>query len=646
MIIYFKEHKSVFFTFLVFTFLFYGNSLRNKYALDDDYITVTNFPQKGNEYKPNHALVSKGFSGIPKIWKSRYAHDSEGSFDYRPFTTTTFAIEYAIFGQNPFISHLINLLIYFVSVWLVFCILLNLLQGNEFAYSISLLTALVFLIHPMHTEVVNNLKCRDELLAFVLSLLTLWYSLKFYEKPTFKYIILIFLFLSLAIFSKRTAVLAFAIIPLCIIFFKKVNIKYATTIISVLILIGIIASFIKTNIVSEKTIRHYYHFENPLYTDHVSFLHKIIIGIKTFGFYVKFSLLPYPFRYYYGTNTFDLSTDINIYFLITVLFIGFLSYYIFKHKDKLLLFATLLFCGCILPFINIGTPAPGVLGERFAYFSSLGFCLLISIILVKFIKLNKYKSISDFVSKPLIYLLPVMIISIIYIWNRNSNWKNKVSLFEHDIVHLEVSAKANSLLANEYFEMLRSTNKKYPDQILVQKCLKHYNAAMTSDSSFYTAYNNSGVLYYSYLNDFKTAKKYFLLGIRHRPLYAQAYENLGNCYKQENNFNKAFECYKKSIEINPKQYSAYTSAIDLLFEQKKYDNTIKVIHTAYSSFPDNYELMAQEANCFLMKGDTVNAINKYEEAYAVNPNQNLAHFLSQKYKEIGDLAKAEFYKNK
>lgn len=45
-------------------------------------VTVTNFPTKGKEFVPNHKLVSKGFGGIVKIWKSRYAHDSEGSFDY------------------------------------------------------------------------------------------------------------------------------------------------------------------------------------------------------------------------------------------------------------------------------------------------------------------------------------------------------------------------------------------------------------------------------------------------------------------------------------------------------------------------------------------------------------------------------------
>ncbi len=640
------KHKNIFILFFCLTFLFYGNSLKNKYALDDDYVTVTNFPEKGKEFIPNHKLVSKGFGGIIKIWKSRYAHDTEGSFDYRPFTTTTFAIEYGIFGQNPFISHLINILLYFITVWLLFNILLKLFEEYDYNFMLAFICSLLFLIHPIHTEVVNNLKCRDELLAFSCSLLALWFSLKAYEKPNFKNLFLVVLFLSLGLLSKRTAILFIAIIPLCMFFFRKVTIKNLPYLLISTLLIFSTVSLIKNNLITEKTIRHFYHFENPLYTDKVSFLQKIIIGIKTFGFYIKFLIFPFPFRFYYGSNTFDLTSNLNLYFFTGAGFITSCSYFIYKFKNKLLIFSTLLFCGSIFPFLNIGSPAPGILAERFVYFASFGFCLVLAVAITPYLKNIKFKSTSQFLSKPLIYLLPLVIICMAYVWNRNSNWYNKLVLFEHDIPRLQKSAKANSLLANEYFEMLRSPNKKYSNQVLIQKCLKHYNLAVANDSSFFSAYNNAGVIYYSYLNDIPSAKKYFTLAIRHRPLYFQAYENLGNCFKQEKNSSKAFEYYKKSIVINPKQYSAYLEAINMFFEEKQYDKSLKIIQIANSNFPNNYDLIAQEANCYFMKHDTTTAIVKYEEAYLLNPNKNLAQFLSQKYKEIGDSIKFEYYKNK
>lgn len=645
---FFKEHKNVFFVFLVLVFIFYGNSLKNKYALDDDYITVTNLKEKGKEkeFVPNHKFVSKGFSGIIKIFKSRYAHDSEGSFDYRPLTTATFAIEYGIFGQNPFMSHLINLLLYFITIWLMFCVLLKLFENHEYKFNIAFLSSILFLIHPIHTEVVDNLKCRDELLAFIFSLSALWYSLEAYRKPNIKSIFLVLLFLTLGLLSKRSAILFFAVIPLCYIFFRKVNVKIIVAMLISIVLVYFSVQLLKNSIVSEKSVRHFYHFENPLYVEKVSFLQKIIIGFKTLGFYIKFLVFPYPFRNYYGGGMFDLSLNLNLYFFIGFGFVTSCAYFIYKLKNKLLLFSILLFLGLIVPFTNFASPAPGILAERFAYFASFGYSILIAFILMHYFKNIKFNSIAQLFSKPLVYLVPVILICMIYIWNRNNNWYNKLTLFEHDIVHLEKSAKANSLIANEYFEMLRSPNKKYPDQVSIQKSIKHYTQAVGNDSSFYSAYNNVGVVYYSYLNDFSTAKKFFTLAIRHRPIYAQAYENLGNCYKQEKNIPKAYECYKKAIIINPKQYSAYMGSINLLFENKLYDKTINVVRIAHIQFPNSYELTAQEANCYLMKKDTLNALSKFEEAYNLNPNRNLAQYISKKYFEMGDSVNGAKFQNK
>ena len=85
-------------------------------------------------------------------------------------------------------------------------------------------------------------------------------------------------------------------------------------------------------------------------------------------------------------------------------------------------------------------------------------------------------------------------------------------------------------------------------------------------------------------------------------------------------------------------------AISMFFEKKEFDKSLKIIKTANLNFPNNYELTAQAANCYLMKKDTVTALTKYEEAYSIFPNQELAQFLSKKYEESGDSAKSNFYK--
>lgn len=639
------KNKLIYSFFLVLTFLFYGNSLKNKYSLDDDYITVTNLPVKGQPYSPNNNLIKDGFKSIHKIWLSRYAHDAEASFDYRPVVTSTFAIEYAIFGQNPFISHLINILLYFIVVCLLFDVLLILFENQKEQLLLAFITSLLFLIHPIHTEVVDSLKCRDELLATLFSLVALKYAFSFVLKPTFKDAFFIILFLFLAFFSKLSAVLLMTAIPLMFVFYRKPLFKKTILLsLGLFILYHLFQAFM--NIMPEEELKRvFYSFENPLFTGNYSFFDKIFIGVKTFGFYIQMLLFPFPLRYYYGANTFDFSSNINGYFIVSLAFVLFCIIYYWRTKNKDLLFAFLLLGLLMFPFLNVFTPVAGILGERLMFIPSIAFCLLVSIIFKPTFKDFKFDKISILFSKPLVYFTIVIVITMGYTINRNSKWYNKLTLFENDITYLTESAKANSLIANEYFEMLRLPQAKYQPQLLIQKCIKHYSQAVTNDSSFFSAYNNAGVVYYSYIKDYTTAKKLFSLAIRHKPLYPQAYENLGNCFKQEKQIAKAYWCYKKSFEINPTQYTAYVAAMTMFFDIKDYDSCLNIVKIARSKIQNNYELTAQEANCYLMKKDIKKALEKYEEAYILKPNKDLAQFLCKKYLESGDTINYNKFKN-
>lgn len=627
----FNKYKNIFFFFLVTTFLVYGNTLRNKYALDDDYVTVTNFPIKGKTYFPNNKLVAKGIKGIPKIWKSRYATDSESSFDYRPVTTSSFAIEYSIFGQSPFFSHLINIILYFLSIWVLFCVLHKLFETYKFDFILSFLVAFMFLMHPIHTEVVANIKCRDELLAFLLPMMSLWFSLKFYQKPTYQTAILIIICLVLGIFSKRTAIIFMAIIPLCLVFYRQIKLKHALWFIMFALLIKTFDFTVKTVFLTVDSTRLFYHFENPLFITPLGTIGKIIVGLKTLGFYVKFLVFPYPFRFYYGGNMIDMSSSIDLYLILGLVFLVVGVVYYFKSKNKLFLFSFLLFLGSIFPFVNFLTPVAGVVGERLAFQASFGFCLMLITLLMPFTPvINEFK-LKQFTTKPFTYSLPVLIICVFYIWNRNTQWYNKLSLFEHDLTYTENSAKANSMLANEYFEMLTgvSTEKKYSPEVLAQKAIKHYNAAVAADSSFFTAYNNAGVIFFSNLNDITTAKRYFSLAIYHKAKYAQAYENLGNCYKREGNLKEAFKYYKLAIESNNKHYSGYTSLLGLLMDKKQYAISAKVSQMALTVFPSDYYLLIYLANSYLLGNEKEKAFPVFEEAYLINPTNELRQFLDK-----------------
>ena len=73
---------------------------------------------------------------------------------------------------------------------------------------------MLFIAHPLHVEVVANIKGRDELIALLGEAGTLYYSFKYLEKNKFKYLVYSFLCFFLGILSKESVITFLAIFPL------------------------------------------------------------------------------------------------------------------------------------------------------------------------------------------------------------------------------------------------------------------------------------------------------------------------------------------------------------------------------------------------------------------------------------------------
>jgi len=172
----------------------YANTFNHEFALDDDLIVC------GNTY------VLRGVDGIGDIMKNDIFDSYNKSINaeanlaggrFRPFSLATFAIEQEFIGTMPdgikddswdlnknkvgesnedinrdgvyndkdtktkgmAFRHINNVLLYILSI----CVLYMFLSRFFFKDHklLALLTALLFLAHPLHTEVVANVKSRE-----------------------------------------------------------------------------------------------------------------------------------------------------------------------------------------------------------------------------------------------------------------------------------------------------------------------------------------------------------------------------------------------------------------------------------------------------------------------------------------------------
>lgn len=210
-----KEEKSLkkyYYLIGLFTFFIFANTIGNGYNMDDGIVTN------------GHKLTSQGLSAIGEIFTSNYYSDNMGyAFGYRPMVHLSFAIEHELFGEKPGAGHFINVILFAISVVFFFKLLIKWMGEKNLLFAV--IAAILFAVHPIHTEVVDSLKNRDELLAFFF---VIWSGLsahKFLDKGKWISIISIFLLFSLAMLSKKSVYPMAIVIPAAIILLKDISIK-------------------------------------------------------------------------------------------------------------------------------------------------------------------------------------------------------------------------------------------------------------------------------------------------------------------------------------------------------------------------------------------------------------------------------------
>ncbi|MCX6198260.1 MAG: tetratricopeptide repeat protein [Bacteroidetes bacterium] len=198
----------------VFSFLIYANSIFNNYNLDDELVTE------------NHRLTKDGISAIPSILTEPYYKDKSGySYEYRPVVLISFAVEHSLFGENPHISHFINVLLYSLLCVLLFYVLALLL--NSCSVILPFLITIIFAAHPIHTEIVASIKNRDEIFAVGFALLALLSALRFIDSKKWFYLLLLALAFVASLLSKQTTNVFIVFIPVMLIVFRKIKFSQA-----------------------------------------------------------------------------------------------------------------------------------------------------------------------------------------------------------------------------------------------------------------------------------------------------------------------------------------------------------------------------------------------------------------------------------
>ncbi|MBN2776559.1 MAG: hypothetical protein JXR36_02890 [Bacteroidales bacterium] len=478
---------------------------------------------------------------------------------------------------------------------------------------------------------------------------------------------------------------------------ENINRKAVIPLLSFLILAAIVLSityFVPKQSLPE-TNAPVYKWQNPSFTT-TNPSNKAAIAIYSLGYYSKLLLIPHPLRFYYGYKMIPEVKMSNILVILSITFHLFLIFVALRNFNKrsLLSFGILFYFISIFPFANTFFPLTGIIAERLLFVPSIGFSIIMVFILFKLLKITEdsifNKSLRNkTLAMALVIILPNSLITI----NRNSDWKDRETLYAHDIEYLENSAKANTLYANlligEVYAAIKSNLpvNNYKNQI--ELAVKHFQQAVSIDSTYSNPWHNLGyinmILYKNYelaaiqyskslAVDSTAAASFLNRGISNYYIgnYNQALQDFDNYLNKNQNIkdkelDKAYVFTAKSkLELgdtvgsteyyllafeNLKVENLNKAVLDDIKKHfiivKRFDLAIRVSDLEISFNPEIDAPYVDKGNYYLLSGDTVKAIENWEIAFEkFNGNFNIGMTLQQYFTSKGNIEKANYYYNK
>jgi len=277
--------------------LLYGMTLGFGY-LQDDQVFIWD-----NDY------VQKGFAGLREIFSNDsllgYYKDAKVLYEggrYRPLPLASFAIEVGLFGKNqPGIAHAVNVLLYGFTGILLYRILLALFpyysgnKGKVWYLSMAFWASVFFLVHPLHTEVVANIKGRDEILALLGALGGLYAAMRYADQGELRWLAYSGTALFFGLLAKENVATFVAVIPLTLWMFSKIPFKSIAKIGLVLLGATVLYLFVRY-----KALGYLVRPENPVEELvlnpflGMSIAEKFATIFLTLGWYLKLLVFPYP----------------------------------------------------------------------------------------------------------------------------------------------------------------------------------------------------------------------------------------------------------------------------------------------------------------------------------------------------------------
>jgi len=632
----------------------YCNTLNNDFVFDDLALI------QGSKTLPS----LQGVGNIISVFTQKNA--------YRPVRTLSYAIDYHFSGVNPLSYHISNISYHIITTLLVYLVTLSILSNRVTAF----ITALLFAVHPVHTDSVTYLAGRRDILSALFYLMGFYFFLTYRKTGRVLLVPLSMAAYLLSLGSKEMGV------TLPFLFFTydmvhnlpqegKESRVYA------------LKEGLRT---LKRVVRQYKYFYSFFVAGALTFTcYKVFISspshqegyygnsmwvtfltvAKIIVHYMKLLIFPVKLLADYSYDAFPLASSLFEWPVLSSLILLVVICFVLMKlltTNKWLTFGGIWFFITLSPVCHI-IPHHELLAEHYLYLPSYGFCLIVALLFTPLLENKRYA----FLILP--SLLIIILLFSVRTIDRNRDWKDGMALWSKTVKTVPRCARAQNNLGFRYLE-----KKKYDE------AMKHFAAAIAIKPAYAEPYNNRGIAYkeqgfydraissftkaitlkkgyydaqYNLANTFENKGQYdrsiwlYSQLLKKKPRSSQIHSNLGIVYQKQARLELAEEQFSRALQLDPANIEARNNLGVYYNSKGLYDKAIAEFKQILIINPDNAAVYSNLGTAFSNKGMHDSAIDALKEALRIKPDfLEAMNNLGTAYKDKGlyDQALETFHK--
>ncbi|KAM9845751.1 protein O-mannosyl-transferase TMTC1 [Aulostomus maculatus] len=606
--------------------LCYGNSLGGELVHDDVWAIVNN-----PDVRPGSSLRSVF---TDDFWGKKMS-DNTSHKSYRPLCILSFRLNVLLGGMAPLHFHVVNMCLHVV----VTCLLLHTCERCVFKEShLAFVTALLFAVHPVHTEAVSGIVGRADVLACLLFLLTfLSYirsvGLDISEDSLPSTISVASLLASLllgtcAMLVKETGI---TVLGVCVLYdtlvlcrkplFHQLPGSRLRRLVHTCRPLIKRAAVVSAYVVVIMSVRLWLMGGSmPLFSEQdnpASFSPHLLTRFLTYSFLLSFNawllLAPAVLCYDWQVGSIPLVESLGdirnmATLLLATVMVALCIQCILslqRQESREVLVGMLFLVFPFIPASNLFFRVGFVVAERVLYMPSMGFCILV---------VHGLSRLGSVVGRwgTTVLSVSVLLLLLLFSWKtvqQNQVWLSREALFRSGIQTLPHNAKVHYNYANFLKDSGRHT-----------EAIHHYSTALRLYPRHASAMNNLGTL----TPNPEEAERFYRKALDINPQHNRALFNLGNLLKSQGHEEEAEKLLRDSIHFGPYFADAYSSLASLYAEQKRFPEANDVYVKGIENCPDSSDLHNNYGVFLVDTGEGQLAAAHYQQAVRLKP----AHYVA------------------